>query len=152
VCITTVGLIQSRIVVTCGLSVMSPASYSAPLWRLIEGIRLTTWTDEHAGSENKSLAIFEPRKPQPPTTRTVPRECTSATDAMLECCRYNLFCIASWVSCLLVGEVMEVGDIHTSVRLRACHNILSQDTVGSGFGFCVGNPEISKSKLGLQNQ
>jgi len=31
------------------------------------------------------------------------------------------YCVLS-VSCLLIKEAMEVGDIHSSVRLRACHN------------------------------
>jgi hypothetical protein len=31
------------------------------------------------------------------------------------------YCVLG-VSRLLIGEAMEVGDIHSSVRLRACHN------------------------------
>jgi hypothetical protein len=43
------------------------------------------------------------------------------------------YCVLG-VSCLLIGEAIEVGDIHSSVRLRACHN---RGIVGGAIVFAV---------------
>ena len=50
----------------------SQAWYETPFWRLMVGLRERTEIEVQVGSLRRPRTILEPRKPQPPVTRTAP--------------------------------------------------------------------------------